>query len=69
MIEPMIRRLAALVLVALLFASNFAAVDCAGWQPSARERMACCIKADHGVLINWQPISAAQPASCPNSSR
>jgi hypothetical protein len=47
MIEPMIRRLAALVLVALLLASNFAAVDCAGWQPSARERMACCIKADH----------------------
>jgi hypothetical protein len=48
MIGTMIRRLAALALAAILLAGNLAAVDCAGWQPSPSDRMACCIKAEHG---------------------
>jgi len=47
MIETMIRRLAALVLAVLLIAGNVAAVECAGWQSSASDRMACCVKAEH----------------------
>ena len=44
----MIRRFASLALATLLLAGNVAAVDCAGWQPSASDRMACCLKAEHG---------------------
>ena len=44
----MIRRVAAIVLTALLLAGNVAAIDCAGWQPSPSDRMACCMKAKHG---------------------
>ena len=43
----MIRRFATLALAALLLVGNLAAVDCAGWQTSANDRMACCAKAQH----------------------
>jgi hypothetical protein len=43
----MIRRLAALMLVALMLAGNVTGVVCAGWQASASDRMACCMKAGH----------------------
>jgi hypothetical protein len=44
----MVRRLGALLLVAALLAGNAASLDCAGWEPSAADRMECCLKADHG---------------------
>jgi hypothetical protein len=44
----MIQRFAALVLAVMTLASNVGAVDCVGWQPSASDRMACCVRAEHG---------------------
>jgi hypothetical protein len=48
MIEGMVRRLSAIVAIALMLASQVAALDCAGWQASPMDRMACCMKAGHG---------------------
>jgi hypothetical protein len=44
----MIRRFAALLLAAVLLTGNLAALDCGGWEPSAADRMECCLKAKHG---------------------
>ena len=68
--ETMIRRLTALV-VGMLLAGNVAAVDCAGWQPSASARMACCVKAEHGCpdqLAADQCCAAGELAQQPTAT-
>jgi hypothetical protein len=47
MIVRMVRRLSAIVAIALMLASQVVALDCAGWQASPTDRMACCMKAGH----------------------
>ena len=43
------RRLVAAILAVFVFAGGLAAAaDCAGWQPTPAERMACCLKAHDG---------------------
>lgn len=44
----MVRRLSAFVAIAMMLATNLAALDCVGWQVSPKDRMACCKKAAHG---------------------
>ncbi len=49
MMEPVMQRVFAALVAVLIVANDLAtAVDCAGWKSSPAERMACCLKANHG---------------------
>ena len=65
MMDPVMQRAFAALVAALIVANGVAtAAGCAGWKSSPAERMACCLKANHGC-----PDQTVADACCARSEQ